>query len=161
MPDPPVQALDNEGNGARLAVLSRRHAPFARWRFCRRGLSLSMMRSSKAIIERSDRRQAGPFGQVLKFEPRQPGKPTLASVTAQPIDDDLDDFARFEKEHDEPIDYRHRAIMNLIAVAILILLVGLGVWIADTIADLQREQDCLMQGRSNCAPIEMPVGVQQ
>jgi hypothetical protein len=26
---------------------------------------------------------------------------------------------------------------------------------------LQREQDCLMQGRSNCAPIEMPVGVQQ
>ena len=51
--------------------------------------------------------------------------------------------------------------MNLIALAILILLVGLGVWIADTISDLQREQDCLMQGRSNCAPIEVPIAVQE
>ena len=51
--------------------------------------------------------------------------------------------------------------MNLIAVAILALLVALGVWIAHTIADLQREQDCLMQGRSNCAPIEIPIAAQQ
>ncbi len=120
-----------------------------------------MIRSSKAVIERSDRRDAGPFGQVLKFEPRRPYKPTVASTAAQAIDDELDDFARFEQEHDEPIDYRHRMIMNLIAVVILALLVGLGVWIADTIADLQREQDCLMQGRSNCAPIEIPIAVQQ
>jgi len=47
--------------------------------------------------------------------------------------------------------------MNLIALAILISLVGLGVWIADTISDLQREQDCLVQGRSNCAPIQIPI----
>ncbi len=51
--------------------------------------------------------------------------------------------------------------MNLIALAILILLVGFGVWIADAIGDLQREQDCLMQGRSNCAPIEAPIPVQE
>lgn len=51
--------------------------------------------------------------------------------------------------------------MNLIALTILILLVGLGVWIANTIGDLQREQDCLMQGRSNCVPIEIPIAMQQ
>ena len=122
--------------------------------------SLGTMRGSKAVIERPDLRGAGPFGQILKFEPRRPGhRPFVADVA--PLDDELDDFARFEQEQDEPIDYRHRMIMNLIALAILILLVGLGVWIADTISDLQREQDCLMQGRSNCAPIEVPIPVQE
>jgi len=115
------------------------------------------MRGSKAVIERSDRREAGRFGQILKFEPRQPGKPSFAADGPQPVEDEPDDFARFEQEHDDPIDYRHRMIMNLIALAILVSLVLLGVWIADTISDLQREQDCLMQGRSNCAPIEVPI----
>jgi hypothetical protein len=120
-----------------------------------------MMRSSKAVIERPDARDAGPFGQILKFEPRRPGKSALASATRHPVEDDLDYFAQFEQEQDEPIDYRHRMIMNLIALTILISLVGLGVWIADTISDLQRDQDCLMQGRSNCAPIELPIPVQE
>lgn len=119
-----------------------------------------MMRGSKAVIERPDPRDAGPFGQILKFEPRRRGEPSLASATPQPVDD-VDDFARFEQEQDEPIDYRHRMIMNLIALAILTSLVGLGVWIADTISDLQRDQDCLMQGRSNCAPIELPIPAQE
>ncbi len=123
--------------------------------------SLSIMRGSKAVIERPDPHDAGSFGQILKFEPRRPGNPSLAVAASAPADNDLDDFARFEQVQDEPIDYRHRTIMNLIALAILILLVGFGVWIADTITDLQREQDCLMQGRSNCAPIEIPIPVQQ
>jgi hypothetical protein len=119
------------------------------------------MRGSKAVIERPNPRDAGPFGQILKFEPRRPGKPPFAAVTPRTVEDDADDFARFEQEPAEPIDYRHRMIMNLIALAILISLVGLGVWIADTISDLQREQDCLMQGRSNCAPIEVPIPMQE
>jgi hypothetical protein len=36
------------------------------------------------------------------------------------------------------------------------LLVGAGVWLADTIADMQKIQDCTLQGRQNCAPIEVP-----
>jgi len=119
------------------------------------------MRGSKAVIERPNLRGAGRFGQILKFELRRPGKPSFAAGASQPIEENLDDFARFEQEQDEPIDYRHRMIMNLIALAIVIALVGLGVWIADTITDLQREQDCLMQGRSNCAPIELPIPVQE
>ena len=120
---------------------------------------MSIMRSSKAVIERPDPRDAGPF-QILKFEPRRADKPSFGSATP-PVEDDLDDFARFEQEQDEPIDYRHRMTMNLIALAILVSLVGLGVWIADTISDLQREQDCLVQGRSNCAPIEIPIPAQE
>jgi hypothetical protein len=118
------------------------------------------MRGSKAILKRPARREAGPFGQIVKFEPRRPGSRSLVTETPQPVEDDLDDFARFEQDQDEPIDYRHRMIMNLIALAILILLVGLGVWIADTISILQKEQDCLVQGRSNCAPIQIPIPAQ-
>lgn len=51
--------------------------------------------------------------------------------------------------------------MNVIALAIVTLLLGAGVWIADTITDLQRDQDCVMQGRVNCVPIDLPIPKQQ
>jgi hypothetical protein len=74
---------------------------------------------------------------------------------------DVDDLARYEEVRDEQdaeeiIDYRQRTFMNVIAVVVVTLLVGTGVWLADTIADMERDQDCVMQGRVNCAPIELP-----
>jgi hypothetical protein len=48
-------------------------------------------------------------------------------------------------------------LMNVIAVVIVSALVGIGVWIADTIADIETSQDCAMQGRQNCAPIKTRV----
>jgi len=48
-------------------------------------------------------------------------------------------------------------LMNVIAIAIVALLVGVGVWIADTIAEMEKDQDCVLQGRANCAPIEVPI----
>lgn len=98
-------------------------------------------------------------GQVLKFQlrhragPQPPGGPV-----AGPDDggtDPIDDLAQYE-EADHNVDYRHRMLMNVIAVAIVTTLVGAGVWIADTIADMQKIQDCAMQGRQNCSPIEVP-----
>ena len=66
-----------------------------------------------------------------------------------------------KQDRDDVIDYRQRALMNVIAVAIVTLLVGAGVWIADTIAEIQRDQDCVIQGRSNCAPVELPLTKRQ
>jgi hypothetical protein len=117
-----------------------------------------MMRSgSKAILKRPNRGQAETFGQVLRFEPRRSQALANDAPVSDAPGDDLDEFASFEQEQDEPINYRQRMIMNLIALAIVTLLVILGVWIADTITDLERQQDCFMQGRSNCAPIELPI----
>jgi hypothetical protein len=106
---------------------------------------------------RPDSQNSTEFGQVLPFRHR-PGLP-LSRAAVQPADaatEPTDDLARFELEPDEPVDYRQRTLMNIIALAIVTLLVGAGVWIADTIVDIQNDQDCLMQGRSNCAPIEAP-----
>ncbi len=100
---------------------------------------------------------------MLRFRPREHAdlRP-FSSLARDPndIDESLDDLAKYQRdreEEDEHIDYRHRMLMNVIAVAVVTLLVGAGLWIADTIAAMERDQDCLMQGRKNCAPIEVPV----
>jgi hypothetical protein len=93
-----------------------------------------------------------PSAQVLQFKlPRRRGAPAPHAEPADPADD----LARYEEE-DANVDYRHRMVMNVIAVGIVTFLVGAGVWIADTIGDMEKAQDCLMQGRQNCAPIVVP-----
>jgi hypothetical protein len=106
--------------------------------------------------------QTAPFltsGQILRFELRRPGVQVRRGSQIAPDKDDvepIDDLASFEEE-DRHVDYRHRMLMNLIALAIVTVLIGVGVWLADTIADMQKAQDCVMQGRQNCAPIEIPM----
>lgn len=112
--------------------------------------------------------QTEKFGQVLQFPGRNgAGRAGAIPVAAAPVHGldaqtaAADDFARYEQDQDEPVDYRQRMLMNVIALAIVTLLVGAGVWIADTIAGLERDQDCIMQGRANCAPIETPASTRR
>lgn len=125
------------------------------------------MISSPAAKNRADPRDVDGFGQVLPF--RRPGHLPLSVPPPQPVDapgerpdDDLpDDFGQYEQDQDEIVDYRQRTLMNVIALAVLAFLVSTGVWLADTIADMERDQDCMMQGRVNCVAIELPVPPQQ
>jgi hypothetical protein len=95
-------------------------------------------------------------GQILTFQLRRRVATPRQAPTAPDGDEAVDDLAAFEEE-DGHIDYRHRMLMNVIAVLIVSVLITAGVWIADTIAAMQKAQDCALQGRQNCAPIEMPV----
>jgi hypothetical protein len=97
-------------------------------------------------------------GQILTFQlRRRVGTPRPAPIAPDGVDEEpIDDLASFEEE-DRNIDYRHRMMMNVIAVVIVSILISVGVWIADTIAAMQKVQDCALQGRQNCAPIEVPV----
>ena len=125
---------------------------------------------SQAAQNRPDPHDADGFGQVLRF--RRPGRPPPVSP-AWPSDRNIeppDDLAKYEQERDEQdldqdldevIDYRQRMRMNVIALAVVTFLVGAGVWLADTITDMEKDQDCVMQGRVNCAPIELPPPPQQ
>ena len=79
------------------------------------------------------------------------------SAPQEPASEPPDDFAKYETEPDDVVDYRQRALMNVIGLAIVTLLLGVGVWLADTISQMQRDQDCVLQGRVNCAPIELPL----
>ncbi|HEX4407294.1 MAG TPA: hypothetical protein VH206_00850 [Xanthobacteraceae bacterium] len=64
----------------------------------------------------------------------------------------LDDLARYEQEPE--VDYRKRTLTNMIAVIIVTMLIAVGVWITDVIADTNRDEDCVMQGRTNCVPFK-------
>jgi len=122
---------------------------------------------SQAATNRPDPRDAGALGQVLYF--RRPDRPPSQSSPMRPaepdnerLDNELhDDLARYEQERDEIVDYRQRMLMNVIGLAIVTFLVSTGVWLADTIADMERDQDCVMQGRVNCAPVVLPEPPQQ
>jgi hypothetical protein len=111
---------------------------------------------SNVIKERPQVNEAQGSGQILQFQLRRrvsvmPPRPVPAAGDVE-LPDDL---AQYEQE-DLHINYRHRMLMNVMAVMVVSALVGAGVWIADTIEDMQKAQDCLLQGRQNCAPIEMP-----
>jgi hypothetical protein len=98
--------------------------------------------------------------QVLQFRPRQrTSEPNGAAQAAEAADEDAlpDDLAAYEQDRDdEPVNYAQRMLMNVIAIAVVCVLIGVGVWLADTIAEMERDQDCVLQGRQNCAPIEVP-----
>ena len=50
-----------------------------------------------------------------------------------------------------------RAVLVMAQVALsLVALIGAGLWLADTMAAMRKSQDCVMQGRRNCAPIDVP-----
>jgi hypothetical protein len=52
---------------------------------------------------------------------------------------------------------RERRIANALLLFFLIVVVGGGIWLANALFEQRRLDDCMAQGRSNCAPpIEAP-----
>ena len=67
----------------------------------------------------------------------------------------VEDLAKYESS--APDDYRHRMLMNLAAAVVTILLVVGGIWIANTMAQMRKDQDCVLTGRRGCTPVDVPV----
>ncbi len=90
-----------------------------------------------------------PRGRILRFRPRG-ALPTHNQPPASPVKG-LDKYERPEGQD----DYRHRMVMNGVALAATIALVLVGIWIADTMAHMRKDQDCVLSGRRNCAQINV------
>ena len=69
----------------------------------------------------------------------------------------VDDLAKFERGEGAD-DYRHRMIVNIAAFVFVIGLIGAGLWLADTMAKMRRNQDCVLSGRRGCTPVEVHQG---
>jgi hypothetical protein len=79
----------------------------------------------------------------------------------QPKDakDDLqeaNDLARYERDREQPDDFRLRMLANLAAFAFTVALTAVALWLAMSIADLRRTQDCVLMGRHDCVRISIP-----
>jgi hypothetical protein len=90
-----------------------------------------------------------PEHRVLPFRARQPVR--RPSDSGSPVED----LKRFERP-DGDDDFRHRMWMNVLAFGFLALLVGGGIWVADSIATLRKNQDCVLSGRRGCNQFDTP-----
>ena len=64
-------------------------------------------------------------------------------------------LAEYERGDDSEDSYRHRMLVNLAALLVIVVLSVAGAWLAMQIAELRKNQDCVLSGRRNCMPIEV------
>jgi hypothetical protein len=84
---------------------------------------------------------------------RRPGGTHVRRTAPPPVAD----LARYEAST-ETDDYRHRMIVNVAAFLFLAALIGGGIWVVDTMARMQKDQNCVLSGRRGCTPVELGAG---
>jgi len=61
-----------------------------------------------------------------------------------------------EKPQTPEEDARDRRAANIFLLVFAVVLVGIGVWLANALVDARKADDCLSSGRRNCSPIDVP-----
>jgi len=89
--------------------------------------------------------------QVIRL--RRPGgsKPPAPRRGYTAAGEPPDDLAKYSRD-ETPDDYRHRMIMNAAALAFVALLAAAGLWLADTMASMRKNQDLCFDGPARLLP---------
>jgi hypothetical protein len=95
-------------------------------------------------------------GQILQF--RRRGResirfPRLMRNESADGPSPISDLSEFEQT---PDNYGQRMIVNALAFAFTVALMVTGIWLADSMAEVRKKQDCALMGRQNCAQITSP-----
>jgi hypothetical protein len=95
---------------------------------------------------------------VVPFRPRGGGPRrdgwSWHTRPPQPPAPPVPDLGKYEGgDYDD--NYRHRMMVNLAALGFTAVLAVVGVWLVIQLADLRKNQDCVLSGRRNCAPIDV------
>ena len=107
------------------------------------------MKSQRPVLTDDEHR-------VLKFRPRTSARPPGQQAEQNEAPQEPNDLSRYERIREEPDDFRHRMLANMAAFAFTVALTAIGIWLAMSIADLRRTQDCVLMGRRDCAHISSP-----
>lgn len=94
---------------------------------------------------------------MIRFRPRgaSPSGWRWPLSRSRPEAPPVADLAEYERTKGED-DYRHRMTMNILALGATTILVVVGIWLAVSIADLRKKQDCYLQGGRNCNQLAIP-----
>jgi hypothetical protein len=95
-------------------------------------------------------------GRVVQFRPRVPRARNDNLRPNHPRRSPVEDVGKYTRSGEDD-NYRHRMVNNVLAFLVLCLIVFCGIWLANTMAQMRRDQDCFLSGRTNCAPIKVPV----
>jgi hypothetical protein len=68
----------------------------------------------------------------------------------------VEDVGKYARGDGSEQSYRQRMINNVLAVIACVVLVSIGVWLAENIAEMRKNQDCVLSGRRNCTPVGIP-----
>lgn len=105
---------------------------------------------------------------IIPFRPRPGARDTLpwrskdaadggapAEKNTLAEEDTLVDLTKFEAG-EERDDFRQRMTVNLLAFGFTAILIAAGVWIVISLAEAQKNQDCVLSGRRSCETIAAP-----
>ena len=88
---------------------------------------------------------------VVRFRRRQRG---AAAPRPEAGDATKTDLAAYARSPEDPAEYRRRQAVNAAVFLFVVLLIGAAIWLADTMADMRRNQDCVLSGRRGCTPVD-------
>ena len=94
------------------------------------------------------------MGRVLRFEPRRnKSRPPQSPLSfgRSPVES-VDHYGRSPDDE----DYRNRMRVNFAAIVVVGALIWCGYWLFDTLAEMRKNQDCVLSGRTNCMQIDVP-----
>jgi hypothetical protein len=99
------------------------------------------------------------MGRVVSFRPRGAASAREHTVAAKWLAgkprSPVADIGQYEGGDAED-DYRHRMTMNVLAFMVILVLAGAGMWLATAIAEMRKNQDCVLSGRPGCTHIDVP-----
>jgi hypothetical protein len=61
-----------------------------------------------------------------------------------------------ESQGGDPRDEKDRRTGNIVLLLFFALLIGGGIWLVNAMIEQRAIDNCLAQGRRNCAPVEVP-----
>ncbi|HET7847813.1 MAG TPA: hypothetical protein VFL51_02010 [Pseudolabrys sp.] len=96
--------------------------------------------------DRSDRNEGE--ARILDFRGRK------ERIRTRPPAPPVPDLGKYESDGQKD-DYRERMIVNVVALVFVVALIGAGLWIAETMAAMRKNQDCVLSGRRGCTPVEV------
>ncbi len=79
--------------------------------------------------------------------------PRTRKAAARPKQDEL---AKYTAPPESAEDYRQRMWVNAAVFLVVLALIGAALWLADTMASMRRNQDCVLSGRSGCTHVDAP-----
>ena len=84
--------------------------------------------------------------------------PTVRLFRPKPFQSKPPPLSQFETASagGEDSNYDRRMLSNVAALVFILLLTGVAVWLATTLNDMRRTQDCIMVGRRDCAKLPIP-----
>ena len=61
-----------------------------------------------------------------------------------------------EQSGAESASEKDRRTGNIVLLLFLVILIGCGIWLINAMIEQRAIDNCLAQGRRNCAPVEVP-----